>query len=94
MERIKDNKTPVKVLNIYSDSEYSVKTFNVWLPNWIKKKKEYLNPDIIDEIRDHLTNAPFKVFFHHVRAHTGKDDPKSVANDIVDALAKKGAFRR
>ncbi len=94
MERIKDNQPTVKILNIYSDSEYSVKTFNEWLPNWIKKKKEYMNPDIIDEIRDHLANAPFKVYFHHVRAHTGKDDPHSVANAVVDELAKRGAFRK
>lgn len=93
-ERIRLNQTPVKIVNIYSDSEYSVKTFNEWLPNWIKKKKEYMNPDIINQIVDHLANAPFKVNFFHVRAHTGKDDPKSIANRIVDELAKKGAFRK
>ncbi len=94
LERIKNNLEPVKQVNIYSDSEYSVKTFNVWLPKWISTGKKYLNPDIIDEIRDHLDNAPFKVKLVHVRAHTGKDDPHSVANDMVDELAKKGAFRK
>ncbi len=93
-ERIRLNQTPVKIVNIYSDSEYSVKTFNEWLPNWIKKKKAYMNPDIINQIVDHLANAPFKVNFFHVRAHTGKDDPHSIANDLVDELAKKGAFRK
>jgi hypothetical protein len=29
-----------------------------------------------------------------VRAHTGKNDPHSVANAVVDELAKRGAFRK
>jgi hypothetical protein len=41
-----------------------------------------------------LSHAQFKVNFIHVRAHTGKDDPFSKANHIVDELAKKGAFRK
>lgn len=94
IKRIQKHETPVSILNIYSDSEYSVKTFNEWLPNWIKKKKEYMNPDIINQIVDHLAQAPFKVNFHHVRAHTGKNDPHSVANNVVDELAKRGAFRK
>jgi ribonuclease HI len=92
--RINKNQPPIKNVIIYSDSEYSVKTFNEWLPNWIKKKKEYMNPDIINEIVDHLANAPFTVTFVHVRAHTGKNDPHSVANSVVDELAKRGAFRK
>ncbi len=94
IKRISKNETPVSIVNIYSDSEYSVKTFNEWLPNWIKKKKEYMNPDIINQIVDHLAHAPFKVNFYHVRAHTGKSDPHSIANDVVDELAKRGAFRK
>jgi ribonuclease HI len=90
-ERVKKNK--IKIVNIYSDSEYSVKTFNIWLPNWKKTKKVYLNPDIINEIDDHILNSPFIINFIHVRAHTGKTDKHSLANSIVDELAKKGAFR-
>ena len=93
LNRIKNNQTKIKQVNIYSDSEYSVKTFNIWLPKWKKNKKEYLNPDIINEIDEHLQIAPFKVKFVHVKAHTGKTDKFSVSNDIVDKLAKKGAFR-
>ena len=94
LNRLKENKKPIQKVNIYSDSEYSVKTFNEWLPKWLKSGKKYLNPDIIDEIQDHLTNADFKVKLIHVRAHTGKDDPVSKANHVVDELAKKGAFRK
>ena len=94
IKRMQKNEQSVNIVNIYSDSEYSVKTFNEWLPNWIKKKKEYMNPDIINQIMDHLANAPFKVNFYHVRAHTGKNDPHSIANAVVDELAKRGAFRK
>jgi len=90
-KRSRDNR--IKVLNIYSDSEYSVKTFNIWLPKWLKQGKEYLNPDIINEIKDHMDNAPFKINIIHIRAHTGKKDIHSINNDIVDELAKKGAYR-
>lgn len=92
INRIKKNDNELKIVNIYSDSEYSVKTFNIWYQNWKKTKKEYLNADIIDEVIDHMKNAPFKINLIHIRAHTGKDDPHSLANEIVDELAKKGAL--
>lgn len=93
LKRIKNEQVEIKQVNIYSDSEYSVKTFNEWLPKWKKTLKEYKNPDIINEIEKHIKVAPFKVNFKHVRAHTGKKDIHSISNDIVDELAKKGAFR-
>lgn len=87
------NSPRINKLTIYSDSEYSVKTYNEWLPKWLKNKKEYMNPDIINETMDHMKNASFKVVLIHVRAHTGKSDPHSLANEIVDDLAKKGAMK-
>jgi ribonuclease HI len=93
LQRIKKNEEIIKIVNIYSDSEYCVKIFNIWLKTWIKTKKEYLNADIIDEIKDHIDNSHFKINFYHVRAHTNKTDPHSVANAIVDELAKKGALK-
>ena len=94
LERIKNNQTEIKLVNIYSDSEYSVKTFNIWLPQWKKNKKSFKNPDIINEIETLIQMAPFKVILIHVRAHTGKTDIHSISNNIVDELAKKGAFRK
>lgn len=94
LERIKNRQEQIKLVKIYSDSEYSVKTFNVWLPKWKKCEKEYKNPDIINEIEEHINMAPFKVVLTHVRAHTGKKDIHSISNDIVDELAKKGALRK
>lgn len=93
LERIENNQEQIQLVNIYSDSEYSVKTFNEWLPKWKKSKKSYKNPDIIDEIETHINIAPFKVMLRHVRAHTGKTDIHSISNNIVDELAKKGALR-
>lgn len=93
LKRVKNSEPEIKLVKIYSDSEYSVKTFNIWLPNWKKNKKEYKNPDIINEIETHLEIAPFKVIFSHIRAHTGKTDIQSISNNIVDKLAKKGAYR-
>lgn len=94
LDRIKNNQEEIKLVNIYSDSEYSVKTFNEWLPKWKKEKKEYKNSDIINEIETHISMAPFKIVLRHIRAHTGKTDTHSISNDIVDDLAKKGAFRK
>jgi len=93
LKRINNLEPEIKLVKIYSDSEYSVKTFNIWLPNWKKNKKKYKNPDIINEIETHLEIAPFKVVFSHIRAHTGKTDIHSISNDIVDKLAKKGAYK-
>jgi ribonuclease HI len=95
---INDNRTkkklnPVKEINIYSDSEYSVKSITIWYKNWIKTNKDYQNKDIIDQIMDHIEHAPFKVNLIHVRAHTGKTDKHSINNDIVDKLAKSGASK-
>lgn len=94
LKRIENNQPEIKLVNIYSDSEYSVKTFNEWLPKWKKTFKKYKNSDIINEIEEHISIAPFKVSMKHVRAHTGKTDIHSISNNIVDELAKKGAFRK
>ena len=89
----KINLEVIKKINIYTDSEYSVKTFNTWLKNWKKNGKDYLNKDIIDEIDEHIQNAPFDVVIIHVPAHTNKKDYLSIGNDKADHLAKEGAYR-
>jgi ribonuclease HI len=94
LKRLKNNEEPIKLINIYSDSEYSVKIFNEWLSNWKKNKKEYKNPDIVNEIEKHINKSPFKVVLKHIRAHTGKTDIHSISNNIADELAKKGAYKK
>lgn len=91
--RIKNKQLPIKCLNIYSDSEYSVKIFTEWLKKWVKINKLYLNKDIIDEIADHILHAPFNIKFTHISAHTGKNDIHSLSNEIADGLAKNGALK-
>ena len=88
-----DKKTRIKKVIIYSDSEYSVKTFNEWYPKWQKNGKDYLNKDIIDEVMNAKNSVTFDIAFQHVRSHTGKTDIHSKSNDIVDELAKRGALR-
>ena len=87
------NKEQIKTVNIYSDSEYCVKTFNIWYPGWIKNGKEYLNKDIIDDIINLKNMLDYKINFIHIRAHTNNKDEKSINNDIVDKLAKEGALK-
>lgn len=93
-KRIKESTQEIKQVNIYSDSEYSVKTFNEWLPKWKKTKKQYLNSDIINQIDEILQDVQYKVNFIHVRSHTGKNDPHSINNNKADELAKAGAFKK
>ena len=88
-----NEKTKINGINIYSDSEYSVKTINVWYKSWIKNKKDYLNKDIIDEIMKMIKNSNFKINVIHINSHTGKNDIHSINNDIVDKLAKDGALK-
>lgn len=83
----------LKEVNIFSDSQYSIKIFNEWLEKWIKNKKEYLNKDIIDKIKKLLDEIDFKVNFIHINSHTGKKDKHSINNDKADELAKQGAFQ-
>ena len=85
-------KHKIMEINIYSDSEYAVKTFNIWYQKWIKNGKDYLNKDIIDNVINLKNKLPYKINFIHIRAHTGNTDQKSINNEIVDRLAKDGAL--
>jgi ribonuclease HI len=89
----KKNNNCIKKINIYSDSEYAVKSINIWLAKWKKSGKLYLNPDIIDEIDKQIIKSPFIISIIHIRAHTGNNDIHSINNNIADDLAKKGALK-
>ena len=81
-----------KCVSIYSDSEYCIKTFNSWLNNWIKNKKEYKNKDLIDKIKSIIDKKEFEIKFIHILAHTNNKDIHSICNNIADNLAKDGAL--
>lgn len=89
------NKTKrVNSISIYSDSEYSVKTINIWFKKWLLEgRTDYLNKDIIDEIMENKRLSPFVINIIHVNSHTGKQDVHSINNDHADKLAKEGAVR-
>lgn len=82
----------IEKINIYSDSEYSIKTFTIWYKKWIKNGKDYKNKDIIDKTVK-LINKLNNVNFIHIKAHTGKNDYYSLSNNQADELAKRGALK-
>lgn len=87
------------VINIYTDSEYSQKSLNVWIVNWKKnnwrnsKRKPVENQDLIKKIDKYLQKYKGKINIQWVRAHTGNSDDHSVNNAEADRLANKGADR-
>ena len=96
-------KTIIKFLDfdsikIYTDSEYSIKSLTIWINKWrtngwrTTNNKPVENTDIIKKIDTLLQLYPNKIFFEHVRSHTGKNDYKSINNNFADKLAKQGAF--
>ena len=92
-----DKKYNFEELTIYSDSQYSINSITIWIKTWkvngwmTANKKEVLNQDIIKKIDKLMMKHEGKIFFIHVKAHTGRQDANSIANDMVDKLAKEGA---
>jgi len=82
----------IEKINIYSDSEYSIKTFTIWYKKWIKNGKDYKNKDIIDKTVK-LINKLNNVNFIHIKSHTGKNNYYSLSNNQADELAKRGALK-
>lgn len=86
-----------KKIEIYSDSEYSIKSLTVWINNWKKNNwrtsnnKKVLNQDIIKKIDKKLQKYKGMITFTHVRSHTGGKDFQSICNDEADKLATQGA---
>lgn len=80
------------VLNIYSDSEYSVKSLTVWIVNWKKnnwknsKKKDVENQDLIKKIDKYIQKYYSKINIVWVKAHNNNK-----YNDQADILANKGS---
>lgn len=81
-----------KKLVVYTDSKLLLQSITKWmrtwkLNNWRKADGNLvLNRDLLEQI-DSLI-APRKIEMHHVYAHTGKNDWKSIWNDQVDKMAQ------
>lgn len=88
----------IKKIKIYTDSEYSLKSLTIWIKKWKLNNwktatgKPVKNVDIIEEIDKLMSKFKGNIEFIHVKSHTGKTDKLSKYNDMVDQLAKKGAF--
>lgn len=86
-------------ISLYTDSEYSIKSLTVWIKDWKKnnwknsKNKDVLNQDLIKKIDKILQKNKNKIFFTHVRSHTGKQDVHSLGNEHADKLATSGAMK-
>ena len=82
-----------KTLKIYTDSELCINSLTKWISGWkrngwkTKNKEDVSNRDLLETIDKLMIKR--KHIFEHVRAHTGKQDYKSINNDKVDRLAKQ-----
>lgn len=87
-----------KEIEIYTDSEYSLKSCTIWYKKW--EKNDWKNKDgslrkNIDYIQpiSKLLEKHKNIRLIHIKAHTGKTDPDSVGNDKADILADNGTIK-
>lgn len=87
-----------RTIDVYTDSMFLVNCVTKWLANWkrngfIKSDgKPVLNQDLLLEI-DRLKGMR-RLNLHHVRAHTGGTDWKSIHNNTADKLARSAVQPR
>lgn len=83
-------------INIYTDSEYSMKTLTEWIYKWDQhnflksNKKKVKNMDLIKPIYKILSKYGGMINVIHVKSHTGEKDYMSLNNENADKLAKNG----
>lgn len=97
------------ILNIFSDSQYSLNTITKWMHGWKKnnwKKKDGKTPENLDLIQliDNLISGNHaKFYFHHVSAAHDYLEPTNKAsqewkhwngNHQADKLAREGALKK
>ena len=85
-----------KEIIVITDSAYSMYIFdktgeNYEKNNYIKDGQQVLNKDLI--IKALKIKRSYNIKLVKVRAHTSKDDIHSKNNEIVDTLAKTGAYK-
>lgn len=84
-----------KIINIFTDSEYSLKSVTEWYKKWekenwkdkdgnIRKNIDYIIP--ISSILEKNKN----ININHIYSHTGKKDFISIGNEKADNLAVNG----
>lgn len=89
-----------KIINIYSDSMYSINCLTVWRYKWEKNNwinsqdKQVENQDIIKEcikLYDLLKNNGFIFNINHIKSHTNQKNYYAICNDVVDRISKTAA---
>lgn len=88
-----------KSVEIYTDSDYSLKTYTVYAPKWEKRGwkksdgKPVKNLELVKRGYELYSRYSKKIKLTKVKAHTGATDLLSVGNDWADRLANLGAAR-
>ena len=88
-------------LNVYTDSEYSMKCITTWSKTWEKngwinsKKQPVKHQDVIKPIiilyKELSKLLKFNTSINHIRSHTGRVDSLSMGNSEADTLAGDAA---
>lgn len=75
--------------HIYSDSQYVVKSINIWMKKWIKTGWIGIkNTDMWAQfICEYKRFNPKRLKFIHVKGHTNGNNLLSLGNQIADTLA-------
>ena len=80
-----------KHINLYTDSKYSIDCITKWYEGWVKNDKlDRPNIEVIQSIYDNVQRL--NIDFHHVFAHTNKNDIHSIGNSRADSLATKCVY--
>ena len=88
---IVDKNLTDKHIHLYTDSKYSIDCVMKWYKGWVKNDKlDRPNIDVIKSIYDNVQKL--NIDFHHVFAHTKKNDIHSIGNSRADSLATKCVY--
>ncbi|KAJ7038894.1 ribonuclease H-like domain-containing protein, partial [Mycena alexandri] len=74
-------------VDIYSDSEYSIRSIVYWAPGHAESGWKCANADLLQDIVAWIQFRSAPVHFFHVKAHNGNQH-----NEAADAAAKAGAM--
>ena len=81
-------------INVYTDSEYSMKSLTIWKNSKNAKGQKRKNLDIIEPILKLINNNEnITIKFIHVRSHTNKQTYEAIGNEYADKLATKAVKR-
>ncbi|KAJ7811842.1 ribonuclease H-like domain-containing protein, partial [Mycena olivaceomarginata] len=73
-------------LDIYSDSEHSIRSIVYWAPGHAQAGWKCANADLLKDITSWIKFRSAPVHFYHVKAHSGNHH-----NEAADIAAKEGA---